>query len=334
MSIKLRCSSARCWLSICSGIEPQGQQGLQVIACIGLVGLLRQLRFAGALGGVGFAVGVQRAGQFAEDLAHRLAGLQRCRVLALARSVALPAFGGLLVAGVGGLPSCFIRLPPGLCLGRQVLRGMLHQFVNRLRLVPLDRVVAQHLAKQGLGVGDLQFADVGLRDVAVPDKDCLDLGIKAVFEQLFGQLWDPGLQLAALRLGQFGAVRLAYHQVVEKPEERQKGHTQAGLQRLELGGLELVVACAVSLPLGQQLALLVNLPDQPIEGALCFAQLRRRRLDRHQRIFAHSRCACRWGLWVVIEKAGLGAGSRLRIKGGAMGHGRGGIREGCSRLGG
>lgn len=110
------------------------QQVEQLVVGIGLVGALHQCGFAHALGGVGFAVGVQAAGEFAVHLAHRLAGLL-CLFLRLALFGAGLALARLVVGGARGL---------GLgCL----LLGLLH---------PLLLGVAQH----GLGVAHVHAAQV------------------------------------------------------------------------------------------------------------------------------------------------------------------------------
>ena len=74
-------------------VELHGQQAQQVVALVGLVGLLHQSGLALTLNGVGLAVGVQRAGQLAEDLAHRLTGLLRRRLLSQALGLGPAAFG-------------------------------------------------------------------------------------------------------------------------------------------------------------------------------------------------------------------------------------------------
>ena len=56
-------------------IELHAQQRQQVLALVGLVGLLHQPGLVLTGGRVGLAVGVQGTGQLAVGLAHRLAGL-------------------------------------------------------------------------------------------------------------------------------------------------------------------------------------------------------------------------------------------------------------------
>ena len=110
----------------------------------------------------------------------------------------------------------------------------------------------------------------------------LGLGIGALLEQQAGQVRNPRGQFAALGLGELGR-GVGGHQLVEQHHQSAPGASQLCLHRRHLLGQTLVVAQPKVLPLGQQQALLLDLRNQALEGALRLALRRGRRRYGQQR---------------------------------------------------
>ena len=167
-------------------------------------------------------------------------------------------------------------------LGGDVLRGVPKQIVHRPGLVVLERVLAQHPAEHRLGAGQIGLQQLGMPDIAVAVEQGLGLGIGALLKQQAGQVRNPRGQFAALGLGELGR-GVGGHQLVEQHHQSAPGASQLCLHRRHLLGQTLAVAQPEVLPLDQQQALLLDLRNQALEGALRLALRRGRRRYGQQR---------------------------------------------------
>ena len=279
-------------------IELHAQQGQQVLAFVGLVGLLHQPGLVLAGGRVGLTVGVQGAGQLAVGLTHGLAGLLGRIGLPLLRRARLGRRLGL--GSVGSARGVF-----GLGAG-QALGGVSHQFFHRFGPVALDHLFAQDVAKHHLGLGQLDLLLVGQADVAVAVEYRLGFGVRTVFQHRGRQLRYPGAQLAALGFGQPGFGILVGEQVVKQAQQLEAHGRELRLGGLQLGGQALMKPQFVLLPQRQQIAQLLDLADQLVEKPLGLGLRRCRGRDGQQRRAGRR---CRAGQ--IVEQGGLGLSRRL-----------------------
>jgi hypothetical protein len=301
------------------------QQGQQVVAAIGLVDARHQRRLALALGGVGLAVGVQAAGQPAEDLAHRLAGL----LLRLRQSRC-----GLAACTAGPLPG---RAPPGRrrAVGRggrrvgivdallQALGGALQQLLHRAGITLEQAVVANRLAHQAGGQVQLLALVIGMAAAGMPVVGGLDLGVFALLENAPGQDHQQVPELSALLAGQPLPGGRAGQEAVDPPHGVALQVEQLALQGQQPGGGPLLAAVLHGGPLRQIAPAGLDLPGQAVEIALRLAQRPCRCRHPHQRRAAGRR-------WPLGRRVGKQVGLQGPGRRGAAGGVGGFARHGAS----
>jgi len=231
------------------------QEFKQVAAVVGAIDALHQRGFLFRGEVVTGTVGMQDAGQFAIDLAHRQADLLfGCRTFFL---------GG---GGLGGFAARWLL--------RVLLVRFLAQFFSRLgdhlfhagAAILFVQTHAEHVFDHILRKGLVEFGLFGVAQVAIAVVQGDDIRIMLFVEQIDGQFEDHGTQVGpqALAANGVGAPKL----FVKHTCHGDALGAEFCIERYHFAGYALVVTLAVAVPFFDLHALVVDLLDQALEFGL------------------------------------------------------------------